>query len=316
MYGVDENGRIKLIQKVSADNVDLDGTGEIVVDQDGDSKIYSTVDDEVIHSVGGSQAFTTKSVGIGMPSGKDIYPGGQSTGLGLRMDRMFTAGNPAHSYNFTARQFKVNDTAHVCGFEDSQSSPYSFTSSKFTGTVPANTELLSNLSAHHLTMWNKSGSGCQVQWTDTTARNNCRIALATSALWTASDYLLAGIRFWAVQSPGASDKYFEVRLNWMGSTYSSHPMRIGMWYGTGVTWAYNNGTLVQLQVPMTDMALYNLLLQNVATSAFYCTPRLSEGQQGTGISASPAGWPSSFKTMRIYLGINWTQLHIDEITIS
>jgi hypothetical protein len=327
---MDNQGRLKITASTEdhthsaagdgGDLLDLDGTGELVLDADGDSKIYSSVDDEVIHTAGGAEAFTTKGVGIGMPAGKDIYPGGSANGLQLRFENLFGDDKPADNYEFTQRTFQTNDFVNrKAGFEDSQGSPYNFGASPggFSATVPANTQVMSNNFAHFLTLYDQAGTGASLNWSEATARNNLILVGAAGPLWTASDYNMTEIRCWAVQAPGAADRYWACRINWMGATYPQFPLRVGLWYGTGLTYAWNDGTLVQLQVPLaTDGEVHKFLLQIVGPNNCYLTPYYGDGLGGTGVSAAIAGWPGNFKTMIVRMGINWTKYHIDEVIIS
>ena len=319
MYGMDDEGRIKMIQKVESSDVDLDGSGEIIVDGDGDSKIYSTTDDEVIHTAGGAESFTTKSVGIGMPSGKDIYPGGSSVGLQYRFEQLYGGGVPAGEVYYTCRDFATNNfTSHIAGFEDSQTSPYSFGGSPggFSVNVPANTECRSNHARHFLTLQAKSGVGNYLRWTSSTGYSNIIVLCVPSPLWSTSDYHLTEIRMWGVQNPTSTDKYWAMRFNWLGATYPAFPLRIGLWYGTGVTYSINDGTLVQAQVPWYGDGVFGKLQATVvAGPTCYLTPTPDQGPAGVGISATASGWPTSIKECRIRMATNWTYFHIDTFRV-
>lgn len=247
--------------------------------------------------------------------GVDVYPQTSTQGLNSRVERLFGDDVPAHNYHLTFRDFATNDfTNHIAGFEDSQGTPYSFGGSPggFSVTVPANTRALSSVQPHMLTLHNQSGTGVYMEWTSSTGKNDILVIGAPAALWTTTDYNLCEIRMWGVQSPGSSDNYWAMRLNWMGSTYPQYPLRIGLWYGTGVTYAWNDGTLISPQAPYyADNAVARLQATVTTGPSCFLTPYGAEGTVGIGISTTVASWPTSVKTARIRLDNVYTYYHID-----
>jgi hypothetical protein len=299
--------------------IHLESGKALYIDADGDSTIYSDTDDEVVHSAGTADIFTTKSVGIGMESGKDIYPDAATVGLQYRFEQMFGDDVPADPYHFTQRLFTLNNfTGHVAGFEDAQSSPYSFGGSPggWAVGVPANTFARSDTWRHFLTLQNAAGTGVGLRWLDATGKNNIAIIGAAAPLWTSSDYNLCEIRMFDTTTPGGGSNYWAMRINWMGATYPDYPLRYGLWYGTGITYAWNNGTLVSFQAPMLGDGTV-IRLKGIVTSgpSFFLTPSAAEGTDGVGISHTQASWPTVIKYAIVRLDINYTMFHVDEMRL-
>jgi len=274
-------------------------------------------------SDGGAVAAQTDAAGnLTLNGTRDIFPQASVNGLNARFERLFGDDKPANTYQFTRRTFQVNNFANdKAGFEDSQGSPYSFGGSPggFSLSTPASSyEALSSNQAHWLRLRNWHASSLlYVQWTSSTGKTDIYTVLSITPLTAASDRLVGEIRFWGVQSPGAADKYWAIRWLYEGSTSPQHPLRVGVYYGTGVTFTSTNGTLVGSKQPFSPGVaheIYNLINSG---PSFFGIASLTEGMRSFDTSTTQATWPVSAKTIRwVVAPVNFDIMWIDEIRVT
>lgn len=223
--------------------------------------------------------------------------------------------HPSDLYPQSIRTFYRNDFVNnLAGFQDSQASPYSFGGSPggFSLYVPASFVAESQTYRHHLRMSDAgAASPGYLQWSSSTGRMYCDLWMSLFSYGSAvPDAISFEIRMWAVQNPGAADKYFALRFK-----RTSIGLCIFGYYGTGVTITVGDGTAQGSSFLPTEVK-YRMNFQ-VST-----TPSLSVGIQNDmdgilayyfGISGG-AGYPSTIKTFRIYV-LGWAACYIDAMRV-
>jgi hypothetical protein len=257
------------------------------------------------------------SSGGGFASTGDIYPTSSAQGLNARFERLFGDDKPAGPYHYTHRTFDVNNfTGHLAGFEDSQSTPYSFGGSpgSFSLVDPGATRYAaSDIYRHHLHLQNFGAAGAlYVKWSNATGKQTVRTNLAIGPHCTAGDNYAGEIRVWGVQAPAAGDKYYALRWTW-NSTRKQ--LEAGFYYGSGVTFAAGDGTLVGAVWDWVPGALYWTQIVADATPAGYVYTCIAEGTMGAGQSIAPgAGYPTIIKEAWFRIASNtWNTWDIDDI---
>ena len=240
-----------------------------------------------------------------------------------RFDRIFNSANPNHAVQWFSRRFSENDFEnHIAGFEDEQSSPYGFGGSPggFSLTNPGSSyaaESETYKSILRLYQYNASNP-LYVEWTSATGMDqlNAQHLFVPAAVFT-SDKLLYEIRLWDVQSPSAADKYWAIRLNWMGATYPAYPLRVYCYYGTGITFAIADGTKFGVDFPVPPAEFLDIQL-NVYSSPSFFVKVSKNNVPYFSSNTSQAGYPAVFKTARLICpaGVNYFQSLIDDIVIS
>lgn len=225
------------------------------------------------------------------------------------------------NYAFSRRLFTLTSGSNQIGFEDSQSTPY-VPGGNFSLSTPANNYLAeSSAYRHFLWLYNFHGSTpLYVQWSSSTAKNNLAMRWAVSPNGAVGgDTLAAEIRFWAVQSPGAADKYWALRFMQYKTSKPQYPLWAELCYGTGVTFP-DPSVAIFNSSPFVAGALLagTLTVNNPGTPSFGVDPiNLSEGFKSLGGSGGLAGQPGSFKTVRFYIPpANFVQAWIDEMVIT
>lgn len=269
----------------------------------------------------GSGWFTNAQNDLATPD-RDVFPKGATAGLEARFRNLLNnASNiPAHQYHWSYRSLQVDDTAnHKLGFQNQISSPYFGTEDGFTLATVANTVADSNTFAHFLRLYNFSGgttTGLYLEWTNSTAKNAWDMILGISPLISAGDYHLGELRVWDVQSPSGSDEYWAIRWNYEGSTSPQHPLRVGLWYGTGVTLAAGDGTLVNAQVPFYAGLMHGVQLATAAGPLGAMSLSASDGSVAGQVAAVQASMPANFKTARFFVIQTSCQAFLDEVTVA
>jgi len=229
-------------------------------------------------------------------------------------NRVFGDSLPANSEQFTRRSFLVNNfSGNIAGFEDGTA-----VSSPFSLSTPASSYLASYTSRpHFLTLRNyHASSWLYLEWASSTAKTNCEVIWACTGNETiigTNDSLVAEFRFWGDQSPTSSSTYYAVRMVARASTYPAYPGHIEYWYGTGVTLALGNGTLVSTR-PFQFGAVYHSVFNFFSGGAFSNDINLADGFSTGGAAVSVSGWPSSIKCARCYVpAATYAWLFIDSI---
>lgn len=224
---------------------------------------------------------------------------------------------PTTPHQFTRRKFLIDDVANnILGFE-TNASPYT-PAAPFSAVKPASNHTY-NSSKHHLEQRNwDATTHLYTRWTSATAKSAITINMAISPTALGSDYLVGAVRLWAVQSPGASDKYWEIRFKWMGSTYPQHPLMITSYYGTGVTFTLTDGTLIGAHFPLSPGEVYTFAMSLTAAPALFANASIAEGFIAYDTSSIQATYPTNFKEAWILTaaGGNFQRMYIDDINIT
>jgi hypothetical protein len=271
-------------------------------------------------SDGGAVAWQTDTAGqLTGNSTRDIFPQASANGLNARLENLFGDDKPANSYGFTRRNFKVNAfTSDIAGYQDSQSSPYSYGGSPggFSLTVGANCGALSSTRLHWLRIYNYDASATVYnQWTASGAKTRQETLVSLSPYTSASDVLVSELRFWDVQAPGGSDKYWAIRWIWYGSTRTQFPFQVSVWYGTGTTFTTTNGSKTA-ETPWVPGLDYYVIAALSAGGTFSYLIYVSDGALVTNGGPAVAGYPSNFKTVRHYVFPQYHEAYIDEVIIT
>lgn len=242
-----------------------------------------------------------------------------------RFDNLFGSTGPNAAYKFTQRTFVVNDFASdIAGFEDSQADTYSFGGgAPFSISTPASNFNANSATYRHFLWLNNfdASTSLNLQWSRSTGKNLANIILAVgpnATIGTATDVLLSEIRFWAVQTPGGSDKYWSLRFLALGSTFTQYRYQMEMRYGTGVTYSATDGTLIARApfVPGSLMKL-SLTIDQQTNPRFNVQSLLTEGFTAFSAGTQVAGQPNLFKFMQVRILLNtFTQLWLDEVIIT
>jgi hypothetical protein len=241
-----------------------------------------------------------------------------------RLDRLFGTDKPANVYYFTRRQFLIDDFPnHICGFE-SPVNPFSFGGSpgSFSLYRPSGSQSAHTLTNHWLRLSNTTAAGdhVYVEWSQATAYDTIFIICQPSQQAYTFDWLGPEIRMWNAAtpgSPGASDDYWAVRFNWKPVSFPEHPYRVGVWWGTGTTFAHNDGTLrgSEYPVPFGPMRMRIEFFPTFHGVYFSAVEAPAEfAVQGTSYST----FPTEFNTVRFmvpYQNPVNASLLIDEIEI-
>lgn len=297
----------------------LDSSGEIVPADDTVrvSKLYE--------SDFGAEAWATDASGGLVGNGtRDIFPQASTNGLNARLERLFGDDVPAATYAFTKRLFTTNDLANnKAGFDDSQSSPYSFGGSPggFSLSIPAGCTAASSSKRHFLAMSNGSGGAVTnfyLQWTSSTAKTTVSIPLIFVFNNGLGQTLAWELRGWAVQSPGGSDKYWAVRIVYDPTTHAAYPARIEVAYGTGTTISLTDGTRTG-NAPFYAGIWSGLKLScydSGGIPAISVQLSTAEGDNFYNNAVGIAGYPTSLKTIRAYMIHSYGSAYVDEMVIT
>lgn len=242
---------------------------------------------------------------------------------------LFDENNPADglivgllgtAYQFSRRTWQANEFAsHRAGFEDSQATPYSFGSAPggFSLTLGANRTADSNVARSWLRLINSDAAGvCYLQWTDATAMTRIRALAAVEPLPGGTDKLVAELRVWDTQTPGAGSAYWAMRWRWMGSTYPAYPFRVGLWYGTGTTLSLTDGTLAVGEGQAISGQAVRCEMTTTAAPACFGRLDLAEGFGLFSSSATVAGYPAGIRLARLHLFPQYQVLYVDEVVMS
>ena len=268
----------------------------------------------------GAVAWQTDTAGELSGNGtRDIFPQASVNGLNARFERLFGDDVPANAYLFTRRTFVVNNVgSNIIGFEDNQSSPYSPPTGNFTITTPSNS--FSPSSSHFLQLRNDTaGNPVYLQWTNSTAKNLFSGVMAVSPLVVGTDTLVAEWRFWAVQSPGANDRWWAIRWVYYGSTKTQFPLQVSAWYsaaaGDGLTFAATTGTKFG-EGPFYPGLVHSVSVNIVATTTAFFNVYTAEGFGSFATSGVVASMPSSVKTARLMTFQQYNSQYLDQMVIT
>jgi len=153
-----------------------------------------------------------------------------------------------------------------------------------------------------------------LQWTNAAAKYSMRANIAVG-IWNATgdNNLLYEIRLWETQAPGAATKYFAFRWNKIANHLS-----FATYYGTGITFAYNNGTINGAGVYLAWGQPYQCRLTINPAGGPLATYDISESEGYISMfsTTSNAGVPAGFKTVWFYQPATiQTQALIDDIQL-
>lgn len=222
----------------------------------------------------------------------------------LRVDLDPTAGS--------RKPFRV-DGVNTLGF-DVTANPY-VPPSPFTAVRPAANHTF-NTSGGLLNMRNwDSTSPLYLRWTSATSLTQILATVSLSPTAYAIDTHLFEIRGWAVQNPGASDRYWSVKWSWLGASRPQYPLCVSQYSGTGITLTLTDGTASGLLVPSPiGMPLLPHLrisggnaftdIWQAGGSPFYSTSAFGGG-----------GLPTSFREVWFLMaaGAYYHQVFIDDV---
>jgi len=241
--------------------------------------------------------------------------------LKTRVDRLFGTDKPSHANFFTQRQFYNNDYANnIVGFE-TEANPYTFP----TENCPFS--------------WNAIPTGCTryswgswlqmrvatsfpltLRWSSSTKKNFLNAILCFSPSIKTSDYLAYEIRWWGVQTPTASDKYWSFRIMWKPSTSSQWPLYGKLYSGTGVTYAEGDGTARSGPIPIpmgTALSCQFGAWHTTSTPYGGFTIKSAEAIYGGNLGTVVSTWPNEAKCFDISITSgDYQTLHIDDIVLS
>jgi len=179
------------------------------------------------------------------PADKDVLAWDSGAGEWINSPEFYHAFNDVlpsvKDQMMNSNTFLEDDTNQLGFTVDTTASADSYTPSGVWS--KANTGAVWFYVASHVLMVNSLGAGPSIlKWTDATALNYCEIQGQPMAPTPATPYG-GEFRFWAVQSPGAADKYWAVRFLYDAATYPQWPFRVQIFSGTGVTFAIADGTM-------------------------------------------------------------------------
>lgn len=216
--------------------------------------------------------------------------------------------SPKDPYLTDMHSFDQNNfVGGIAEFNDSQGSPYSFGGSPggFSLSLGAGGgSAYSNGFRHHLSMYQGwSATPSYIQWASASAVAQVYWFMGFRNYYANSDTLVYSIRSWGVQTPGATDKYFEARFK-----MTTTGLYFGYFYGTGITFSLTDGTQTGgwLLVPLPSK--YRLFRALIAAGS---------GSNGLGvfdlwdiethtmemqIAVELAAYPTSTKCCRLQLG--------------
>jgi hypothetical protein len=263
---------------------------------------------------------TNASGNLSAGSGIDILPNGRTVGLNTRFENIFGADKPAHNYQQTFRKYIPTALANdIAGFEDVQAD-YVFGAGKFSIVKPASAYGCNSSDYRHwlaMAAWHAT-SPIILKWSSSAAKNIWDMIFAFGPLAGTADIWQAELRLWGVQSPGAADKYFSIRLTWDGATKPQMPLRIKMYYGTGVTFSHADGTLAgNGEAPILQGMVYRLRADVVATNVFAVNSFVGDGLRSFSNYVIPAGWPSNFKEAWLRVGpASESWIFVDDVVIT
>lgn len=219
----------------------------------GKVPVQSNYEDLIDSLFGGAEYIDIKDISVpGTPSSGygRLYINGDTLQLKddigaiahLSTTKQYLRG-PVDPYLTNLRSFAQNDFVNgIAEFNDSQASPYSFGGSPggFSLSLGSGAVASSNGFRHHLSFYQGfSATPSYLQWASATAIGPIYYFMGLRSYYNPSDTLAYSIRAWGVQSPGASDMYFEARFK-----FSTTGLQFALFYGTGTTFSLTDGTLV------------------------------------------------------------------------
>lgn len=189
--------------------------------------------------------------------------------------------------------------------------------------VPASYLLSTALVPHFLTMYNADAANpLIIKWSNAVSKTYCRTNIGVGLNAGGPDGLIFEIRLFEAQAPGAATKYAAARWTQDRATYPDHPLRFQWWYGTGITFTFNNGTALVAN-GMTDWVkgVQHLIHQiSTATPDYSSTIHTSEGSPAYKSSlVALAALPAQFKEAWWYLAATSATLYptitLDDIQV-
>lgn len=240
--------------------------------------------------------------------------------LKTRVDRLFGTDKPSHANFFTQRQFYINDyTNNIVGFE-TEANPYTFPTENCPfswNAIP--TGCTRNSWGSWLQMRVATSFPLTLRWSSSTKKNFLNAIMCFSPSIKTSDYLAYEIRWWGVQTPTASDKYWSFRIMWKPSTSSQWPLYGKLYSGTGITYAEGDGTARSGPIPIPmGTALSCQFGAWYTTSIPYggFTIKSAEAIYGGNMGTVVSTWPNEAKCFDISITSgDYQTLHIDDIVL-
>lgn len=242
----------------------------------------------------------------------DVDTSGVATGDILRSDgadwisdpsyQILFGDGPQDSYQYSRRPWYVDDFGNnVAGFEGNHSSPYPL-SGAFSLSLGGSSTAGAATFRHFLRLLNSntyaSGTLAYLQWTDSSGLETVEILAALfGSVAAGADEFSCELRVWDVQSPSGSDPYSCIRWRHMASTYPTWPWRVGLWYGTGVTFSATDGTMVN-EIPYVPGLVDLYTLKSTAATISSVEAYRAEGM-GWWTSASSTPTNGLTKTARL-----------------
>lgn len=157
-----------------------------------------------------------------------------------------------------------------------------------------------------------------VQWTNAVAKTQLYFNISNGYRVGAADGLVFEVRCWDAQAPGAATPYVAARWRQDRTGVGAYQFRFGWWYGTGITFAPTDGTLIVAngESPWQTGDPYRFYMNSFAGPNFYALVNRSEGGCGLeGVSAA-AGLPVSWKTIWFYMPISrYEHITLDDIHV-
>jgi len=159
-----------------------------------------------------------------------------------------------------------------------------------------------------------------LRWSSSTKKNFLNAIMCFSPSIKTSDYLAYEIRWWGVQTPTASDKYWSFRIMWKPSTSSQWPLYGKLYSGTGVTYAEGDGTARSGPIPIpmgTALSCQFGAWHTTSTPYGGFTIKSAEAIYGGNLGTVVSTWPNEAKCFDISITSgDYQTLHIDDIVLS
>lgn len=237
-----------------------------------------------------------------------------------RLDRLFGADKPGHTNYYTTRPFYTDNYAsNIAGFETDTSTLALSGTPPFSWAANPSGSTRSVVSSW-LNMRVQGAAPLTLRWSSATQKNYLNMIINFAPSIKMSDYLAYEIRWWAVETPGASDNYWAFRIMWKPSASPQYPLYGKLYKGTGITYAEGDGIAVSgaFPIPMGTALYAQFAAYNDVTNPYGgFNIRSAEAPSSPSIGVVAYGYPYYAKCFDIGIQSgDWQMININDIWIT
>lgn len=220
-------------------------------------------------------------------------------------------------FPFYNRSMMTDDIANdILGFDNAMTpwAPANIPggAGNWTATIGAGSIMDTITIPHFMLMKGNNGAATYLQWTNAAAKTllyfNASVGIRQPV---GGNSVVFEIRCWDSQAPGAATKYYAARWETFNGA-----LTFGWYYGTGITFAYSNGTAIGIHAWYPG-AGFNGIIQTAATPACSGWMYRSEGSLAMDTYLANASMIASFKTVWFYMSASlYNTIVLDDVQVA